>query len=111
MNTNLLYILANTHDLSKDPGFELWSSSFWITIIVALSLMLIGGLFIWIYYGQKNKHEFYEAHKNKSSGSFKGFWARYRGAVYGFLAALFIIIGVLMFFWAFGIIDPTSELS
>lgn len=111
MNKDLYYILANTQDLSKGPSFEMWSATFWMTIVAALVLMLIGGLFIWIYYRQKNSHEFYEQNKHRSWGSIKGYWARYRGAVYAFLAAMFIIIGILMFFWAVGWIDPTTELN
>lgn len=89
---------------------SLWSLEFFLSILLSFALLGIGALFIWLYYRQKNDHGLKEKYGHKSAGSFKGYWARYRGAVYAFLSAMFIIFGILVFFWAFGIIDPTYNI-
>lgn len=96
-------IFFDTGD-SFNSGIELWSLDFFLVIISSFILMALGGLFIWMYYRQKNDFSLKEKYKQKSIGSFKGFWARYRGAIYSFLSAIFILFGILFFLWAFGII-------
>lgn len=101
------YVLPSTFD-SFDVAAAFGSFEFYINVIFSFVLLGLGGLFIWLYYGQKNDKELMEKYGHKSAGSFKGYWARYRGAIYSFLAAMFIFFGILVFLWCFGIIGDIT---
>lgn len=84
------------------------SGAFYINIAVAFIFLAIGGFAIWMYYRNKNDSSLMDKYGNKSWGSFKGYWARYRNHVWAFTAAIGILFGLAIFLWAFGIIGDVT---
>ncbi len=103
INTSLLMERATQGQVPDSP--ELWSLGFFMLIIASFIFLGIAGLFLWRYWANKNDSSLMDKYGDKSAGSFKGYWARYRGAVYAFCSAMFILFGVLMFLFAFGVIS------
>ncbi len=67
----------------------------WMNLILGFAFAGLACLMIWIYYVKKNQWDNEKPEFDKFfSGSFKGFWLRYRGAIVAFLAAVFVIFAI-----------------
>lgn len=98
-----MFFAASKSDEAVSP--ELWSPGFFMLIITSFIFLGIAGLFLWRYWANKNNFDLRNKYGDKSAGSFKGYWARYRNAVYAFCSAMFILFAILMFLFAFGVIS------
>ncbi len=68
----------------------------WANLIIGLCFVAVAAWLIWVFYNKK--HEWDQARPEfdrKETGSFKGFWARYNSAIVAFLAALFVLLGII----------------
>ncbi len=76
----------------------------WANLLIGFIFIALCAWFIWIFYDKKHEWDAARPEFDKhASGTFKGFWARYRLAIVAFMAAVFLILG--MTFILFGLFD------
>lgn len=104
MNINELLIEIQTQTGGIFSPDAMWTD--WFNLILGLVFAGLAAWFIWIYFDKK--HEWTAArpeYDRYKSGSYKGFWLRYRLAVVAFLAAVFFIFAIT--FVLLGLFDIT----
>ncbi len=74
-------------------GVPLWMNI--ANIIIGLGFAALAGWMIWIYFDNK---EVWKQQRpdfdRRSSGSFRGYWERYRAFIVNFMAAVFILLSI-----------------
>lgn len=84
----------------------------WSTFIIGFIFVGLTALFIYIYWKLKSSGDLLrEKNSQKSLGSFKGFWANYRGSIIIFLSVVFLIIGLTFIISGFFGTEINSGLS
>ncbi len=80
--------------LVEDPS---WSGNWmsWMNLIIGLLFCVGCGILLWVYFMNRSRWSSELPEYDKySTGTFKGFWERYRSAIVLFLAVVLLIVGV-----------------